>query len=216
MKGESASRPVVFLGPSLSRDRARQILDADYRPPVRSGDLVEISIPTNVVIIDGDFGESITLSSLEAWHAAHRGLHLFGAASTGAKLAAELPHLMAGVGWVYQAFAEKRVCSMDDIAVLYSPDSLAPLTVPVVTILHWLECLVRAAQIDDKTADNAIAIVRAIPLVERHIDTVRTKLAAFFGEPALARLLATSGGTFGNVKAEDAALALQSVANLNV
>src|SRR5262245_30064779 len=39
MTGDSPNaRPIVFLGPSIRESDARQVLDADYRAPIRRGD----------------------------------------------------------------------------------------------------------------------------------------------------------------------------------
>ena len=43
--------PIVFLGPSLERARASCILQADYRPPVKRGDLDALQGPATVAII---------------------------------------------------------------------------------------------------------------------------------------------------------------------
>ena len=51
-----AARPVVFLGPSTPLEAARAILDADYRRPVRRGDLERLPPGQIVGIIDGEFG----------------------------------------------------------------------------------------------------------------------------------------------------------------
>jgi len=34
-----AAEIVVFLGPSLSLDKAREMLEADFRPPAKRGDI---------------------------------------------------------------------------------------------------------------------------------------------------------------------------------
>ena len=50
-------KPVIFLGPTLSIEKAKDILDADYRPPAKKGDLLQV-MPTDVKIvgiIDGYF-----------------------------------------------------------------------------------------------------------------------------------------------------------------
>ena len=50
----------VFLGPSLPRPEAETILAADYRPPVRQGDiyrLVRQRKPQAIAVIDGYFQE---------------------------------------------------------------------------------------------------------------------------------------------------------------
>ncbi len=47
-------RPIIFLGPSLPIDEAIKILDADYRPPVKRGDLLALPESTEVIgMIDG-------------------------------------------------------------------------------------------------------------------------------------------------------------------
>ena len=44
----SAGSAVVFLGPSLPLAEARSLLTADYRPPLRRGDLDAIAAPAVV------------------------------------------------------------------------------------------------------------------------------------------------------------------------
>ena len=85
------SRPIVFLGPSLARDAARTILEADFRPPLRTGDLDYFSASDTILIVDGEFGSTTALSPAEVQRAADRGVTFLGAASTGAMLAAQLP-----------------------------------------------------------------------------------------------------------------------------
>jgi hypothetical protein len=55
-------RPVVFLGPSLPRPVAEAILEADYRPPVRRGDLDDVGQARTVLLIDGEFRQSLSVS----------------------------------------------------------------------------------------------------------------------------------------------------------
>lgn len=205
------TRPVVFLGPSLSRPCAREILDADYRPPIQSGDLDAIATPSTVVIVDGQFGPSTTLTFSEVRRAIDRKLVLWGAASTGAMIAAGLPDRMTGLGWVFEAFRDGRIRAIDDISVLYRPDTLAPLTIPIVSVMRWLERLVETGRICAATACDAVTGVRRIPLPRRDIDTIHVTLAAILGAARYDALLAASGGEIGNVKAEDAILALRSI-----
>ena len=56
----------VYLGPSLDRETARQLLpEACYHPPVRCGDLISLLrlSPKQIIIIDG-FYETVPA----AWH----------------------------------------------------------------------------------------------------------------------------------------------------
>ncbi|MEQ9606992.1 MAG: hypothetical protein RLN99_04930, partial [Kiloniellaceae bacterium] len=56
----TATATAVFLGPSLHRAEAERILDADFRPPVRQGDiyrLVKQGGIGSIAVIDGYFQE---------------------------------------------------------------------------------------------------------------------------------------------------------------
>jgi len=48
--------PVVFTGLSLSQEEARTLLAAEVRPPVKRGDLDQLSDGTVAAIIDGELG----------------------------------------------------------------------------------------------------------------------------------------------------------------
>lgn len=205
------SRPIVFLGPSLARDAARTILEADFRPPLRTGDLDYFSASDTILIVDGEFGSTTALSPAEVQRAADRGVTFLGAASTGAMLAAQLPDLISGLGWVYGAFLDGRIRSSDDIAILYRPDTLAPLTFPAVTVLRWLETLLENDLIDENCAERIAGAVRAIPLSNRHLDSLHDTLGDIIGPRRFAKLLGASGGSIANIKTEDAKLALRSV-----
>ncbi|HEX2231701.1 MAG TPA: hypothetical protein VHG34_05870 [Nitrososphaeraceae archaeon] len=37
------NKPIIFLGPSLSHDKARKIFEADFRGPAKKGDLLRLS-----------------------------------------------------------------------------------------------------------------------------------------------------------------------------
>jgi len=53
------NQPIVFLGPTLSREEAIKILDADYRDPAKKGDFLRLSQATDerksIGFIDGVF-----------------------------------------------------------------------------------------------------------------------------------------------------------------
>ena len=92
---------VVFLGPSLNQQEARPLLDAEYRPPVKRGDLEDLAGFDTVVIIDGQFGQSLSVTPKEILALIDSGVSVVGASSMGALRAAELDSFgMKGVGWV--------------------------------------------------------------------------------------------------------------------
>ena len=77
-------RPCVFIGPSLPLDEARLLIDADFRPPVRRGDLATLDPARLVVIIDGEFHQSFSVSPNEILRLLDLGGTVVGASSMGA------------------------------------------------------------------------------------------------------------------------------------
>ena len=71
---------IVFLGPSLPLERAREVLDATYRPPARQGDVFRALAerPRGIVLIDGVF-EAVP----SVWHHELRAALASGASSWG-------------------------------------------------------------------------------------------------------------------------------------
>ena len=100
---------VIFLGPSLPLEEARQILDAVYLPPAQQADIVSVvgmHRPDVIGLVDGEFGQSLSVWHKEILYALDRGIHVFGASSMGALRAAETDMFgMIGVGEVYRQFA---------------------------------------------------------------------------------------------------------------
>ncbi|MEM0446076.1 MAG: TfuA-like protein, partial [Candidatus Nitrosocaldus sp.] len=91
---------IVFLGPSLSREKAKSILpDAEYRPPARKGDLLRVGSNSIVGLIDGVFLQDYPPTPIEVYTAIAKGVKVLGAASIGALRAVELERLgMVGIG----------------------------------------------------------------------------------------------------------------------
>ncbi|HJK01344.1 MAG TPA: TfuA-like protein, partial [Methanocorpusculum sp.] len=83
---------VVFIGPSLSIDDAKQILpDAEYLPPAKRGDFtdaVRIGVKT-IVLIDGVFFQDRAVGHREILTALRTGISVYGASSMGALRASE-------------------------------------------------------------------------------------------------------------------------------
>lgn len=122
------SNPVIiFLGPTLPLSVARQVLAADYRPPVAQGDVLRAvqDRPAAIAIIDGYFGNVPAVWHKEILFAMSKGIPVLGAASMGALRAAELHTFgMEGVGAVFQAYADGRLEDDDEVAVTHGPAEL--------------------------------------------------------------------------------------------
>ena len=96
-----AGRIIIFTGPSLHPRDAKKILDADYRPPVGRGDILNAleDTPDIIGIIDGVFHQKPAVSHKEILKALHLEVKIVGGASMGALRASELDDWgMIGVG----------------------------------------------------------------------------------------------------------------------
>jgi hypothetical protein len=118
---------LVYLGPSLSWKRARQILpDALYRPPAKQGDILSDVVnlnPAYVILIDGQFRDNLSPWHKEIIYALqHPGVKgIYGAASMGALRAAELDFAgMVGIGQIYRWYAEGVTEDDSEVALTYA------------------------------------------------------------------------------------------------
>jgi len=210
-----AEAPRVYLGPSLPLAEAERLLVADYHPPIRRGDL-----PTRydgtVIIIDGEFGQSLSVSPNEILRLLEGGTRIIGASSMGALRAAELyPFGMEGCGWVFEAYRSGRIEADDEVALAYSPLDLQPLTVPLVNVRCWLEQLQTAGHIDPNRARWLLGRVRRVFYGDRTEERLRREWEQLVGPEELRRLYLALGGDITDIKAVDARLALAVAAEWN-
>jgi hypothetical protein len=120
-------RPVIFLGPSLSPEKASRIFEADYRPPAKKGDFLRLAADPNakmVGFIDGVFLQDYPPTPIEVYQLARKeGVLLAGAASLGALRAVELEKFgMVGIGRIFQLYKTGRVNADDEVAVTFAPE----------------------------------------------------------------------------------------------
>ncbi len=100
---------VVFLGPSLSLAEARGLIDAQYEPPAKPGDIHRVLAqkPRVILIVDGDQHAGVCRHK-EILFALHQGVQVWGAAGLGATRAAELKNFgMRGFGQVYEWYLQQ-------------------------------------------------------------------------------------------------------------
>src|SRR5215216_4533753 len=120
-------KPIIFLGPSLSHERARKIFDADYRPPARKGDFLQLAADFDVKLvgfIDGVFLQDYPPTPIEVYHLARKdGVLLAGAASLGALRAVELEKFgMVGIGKIFQLYKMGKLNADDEVAVTFASE----------------------------------------------------------------------------------------------
>jgi hypothetical protein len=204
--------PVVFIGLSLSREEAGTLLTAEIRPPVRRGDLDQLSDGTVVAIIDGDLGDDLVLPVIEIRRGLRRGLKISGAASVGALLAHEAREEgMVGHGWVYEAYRSGRIAGTDEIKVMYEPVSYRPLTIPLINVRFCLEYLVNRGSISAEETNHAMASLKRWRLERRSRRAIILHLAQLFGEKRARSLLRLIMPAKTDVKRNDAYELLRSL-----
>ena len=119
------SKPIIFLGPSLSREKAKDILEADYRPPAKKGDLLRLADLTKditmVGLVDGFFLQDYPPTPIEVYQlATKKNMLLVGAASLGALRAVELEKFgMIGIGKIFELYKTGKIDADDEVAVTF-------------------------------------------------------------------------------------------------
>lgn len=164
----------IFLGPSLPLGEARQILDAEYHPPVRVGDVCDLLVddprPATIGIIDGLFEQTPTVWHKEILFAISQGVRVVGGGSMGAIRAAELCSFgMTGVGEVFELFRSGELEDDDEVAVAHAPvgDGSRPLSDAMVSIRDGLGAAVRQRVISPHAAAELAAGAKALFYPER-------------------------------------------------
>jgi len=150
---------VVFIGPSLPLDEAKQILpDAEYLPPAKRGDLTDAvrAGTKTIVLIDGVFFQDRAVGHREILAALRIGISVFGSSSMGALRASEMDTLgMIGVGKIYRWYRDRIINADDEVALVYDPETHAALSEPMVNIRATL-ARARAENIIDGAGEKEL------------------------------------------------------------
>lgn len=117
-------KPIIFLGPTLSIEKAKEILDADYRLPAKKGDLLQL-IPSQVRfvgLVDGYFLQDYPPTPIEVYNLLRKkNVKVFGSSSLGALRAVELKKFgMIGVGKIFSLYLNGVIDSDDEVAVTFT------------------------------------------------------------------------------------------------
>lgn len=210
---------VVYTGTSISHEDARKILDANYLPPVKRDDIKNIitSSPDVIGIIDGIFFDSAAVAHREIINALKKGIIVVGGSSMGALRAYELePYGMIGVGRIYEMYKSRRIESDDEVAVTFDPETLKPLSVPLVNIRMTLK---KALNMEILTHDQACDIMQIASRIfypDRNFKNIVNQCirSGVIKEYDKAKLLDFFMNNEIDVKREDAILVLEKIKDL--
>jgi len=154
---------VVFLGPSLPVDEARRLLDAEFLPPIRRGDIARLPASIRFIgIIDGEFFQNLAVSPKEIIEALGRGVKVFGSSSMGALRAAETHTFgMVGIGRVFEQFRDGILDADDEVAVAYEPGTYRARSDAMVNLREALTLARSAGVITESQQHELISVMRA-------------------------------------------------------
>ena len=211
----TGGRPIVFLGPSLPVSEARQELpDAVFLPPVKRGSLYGLlpDLPSAIGIVDGEFYQSFAISTQEILVFLERGVPVFGSSSMGALRAVELdPHGMIGVGTVYRMFRSGALDADDEVAMTFCPDTLRPLSEPMVNFRVALAAARRAGLLTAGQSRQLCRCLKAAYFPERTMSRFFAELARVIPQERLPALREWWREAAPNAKADDARRLLWSM-----
>ncbi len=135
---------VIYTGLSISFEEAKSIVDAQYYPPIKRGDIEQLLSNNNNIeiigIIDGVFHQSPAIAHKEILKALKQGITVIGGASMGALRACELyPYGMKGIGHIYNDYKNGIIESDDDVAVAFKPNDYTQLSDSWINIKYNLD-----------------------------------------------------------------------------
>lgn len=121
-------KPIIFLGPSMSNEKAKAIFNADYKPPVKKGDLLRLGLSSDISVVglvDGMFLQDYPPTPIEVYQlVAKKNVMVVGAASLGALRAVELERFgMIGIGKIFDLYRKGKVTADDEVAVTFEEGS---------------------------------------------------------------------------------------------
>lgn len=207
-------RSVVFCGPSISHDEAAAVFPAEILPPVGKGDidllLARPRPPERIGIVDGRFLSALSISPKEVLRAMDAGVAVYGSSSMGALRAVECAPLgMIGIGRVFDEYFHGRTDHDDEVAMTFDPETLRPLSEPLITIRLAVGDAVRAGVVSSAFADRFLGVGKQIYFPHRSVAAIIHQMRAEEHGPELERLVAYLRHEAADAKHDDAVLLLR-------
>jgi len=209
-------KKVVYVGPTISfREVIIELPDAQLRPPVARGDLFrqEWNQGDTAVIIDGYFGQQLSVGHQEIIWLMQQGVHVIGGASMGALRAAELSlYGMSGVGAIFDMYASGKVNEDDEVALLHGSVELGypEITVAMVNIRYACQEAAKTGKITEVIAKQIVDVAKSIHFGQRTWDDMANALSPNAGNSLKMIKQRIDSGEW-DLKRLDAKLTLRSV-----
>jgi hypothetical protein len=208
----------VFVGPTLSRDEVRTILeDAEVFGPAAFGDVyrsAKAKVQT-IAIIDGYFERVPAVWHKEILWAMSEGVHVFGASSMGALRAAELANFgMQGIGAIYEAYRSGSLEDDDEVTIAHGApeDGFKPLSEALVNVRATVLAAVKSGVVSRETGERLVTLAKARFYAERSLAAaIQDAVSAGVAPAELSALRAWLPNGRVDQKAADARLLLRHI-----
>lgn len=181
---------VVFLGPSLRHEEAREILpDVVCLPPAAMGDIIGAVTqlrPHSIGLVDGTFLSNMSVFHKEILYAIDHGVWMLGASSMGALRAAECDDYgMIGVGAIYEALASGALEDDDEVALTHADaaSGFRPLSDAMVTVRATIAGAVVAGIITEAESAQLQQLQKDRWFPERRLSSVYSDAQAIGIDP---------------------------------
>jgi TfuA protein len=175
------NKPIIFLGPSLTHEKARKILDAEYRPPAKKGDFLRFTMPadglTVVGLVDGYFLQDYPPSPIEVYQLIMRkNTVVIGSASLGALRAVELEKFgMIGVGKIFELYKKGILNADDEVAVTFTEEPQLLQSEAMIDIRFNLFIAKRKGFIDEITKKTIARVAKSVYFPYRNYEDILDK-----------------------------------------
>ena len=175
------NKPIIFLGPSLTHEKARKILDAEYRPPAKKGDFLRFTMSadglTVVGLVDGYFLQDYPPSPIEVYQLIMRkNTVVIGSASLGALRAVELEKFgMIGVGKIFELYKNGIVNADDEVAVTFTEERQSLQSEAMIDIRFNLFIAKRKGIIDEITKKTVARVAKSVYFPYRNYEDILDK-----------------------------------------
>jgi hypothetical protein len=174
--------------------------------------------PRVIGLVDGAFGQSLSVWHKEILFALENGVHVYGSSSMGALRAAETSAFgMVGVGEVYRMYASGELEDDDEVAVAHAgrEDGYRTLSVPMVNLRSTFTHACQVGICDLATCETVLVSAKAIYYPERTIPRiVQAAVDAGVDADVAANLRRILQSDYVDVKRQDAILLLQTISHL--
>ncbi|NET04287.1 MAG: TfuA-related McrA-glycine thioamidation protein [Symploca sp. SIO2B6] len=212
---------VIFLGPSLPRAEAREIVDAVYLPPAKQSDLISAVTtykPDIIALIDGVFLSYPSVWHKEILYALQQGVAVYGASSMGALRAAETSDFgMVGVGAIYRMYASGELIDDDEVALIHGQEDTGyrPLSEPMINVRATFRRAQTEGIISNNLSEQLIAIAKSIYFPERTFPFIfRQATAAGLLGDNIAAIETFVKEKYVDIKRQDTILLLETLRDL--